>query len=61
MTLQQYRKRKKLTLEAMAALIGLKSPTSVFNYENGQIPRKKIIDRIEEVTKGLVKAKDFYK
>lgn len=61
MTLQEYRKRKKLTLEKMAEALGLKSPTSVFNYENGQIPRKKIIDKIEEVTKGLVKARDFYK
>jgi len=60
MTLKEFRKKRKLTLEKMAELIGLKSPTSVFNYENGQIPRKIVMDKIEEATKGKVKAKDFY-
>lgn len=60
MKLQEYRKKKGLTLKQMANLIGVKSAASVFNYENGQVPRKKIIDAIKNVTNGRVKGKDFY-
>lgn len=60
MTLNEYRKKKKLTMQRMAELLGLKSQASVFNYENGQIPRKAMIEKIEQITDGKVKAKDFY-
>jgi len=61
MTLNEYRIKKKLTLKDMAELLGLKSATTIFNYEDGRVPSKAIMIKIEEVTQGWVKAKDFYK
>jgi len=60
MKLIEYRTKKKLVLKEMADLIGVKSPTTIFNYENGRVPPKPIMEKIEIVTKGWVKAKDFY-
>ena len=60
MTLKEYRKIHGLSMAAMAKLIGVKSPVSVFNYELGTIPRKKVLERINKATKGLVKIGDFY-
>jgi len=60
MTLNEYRTKKKLTLKAMADLLDLKSPTTVFNYEEGRVPPKEVMQRIEEVTNNWVKAQDFY-
>lgn len=60
MTLNEYRKKKNMTMKQMAELLGLKSQASIFNYENGQIPRKAVMDKIERITNNWVKAKDFY-
>lgn len=60
MKLIQYRKKKKLTLKNMADLINVNSPTTIFNYEQGRVPPKRIMERIEAATKGWVKASDFY-
>lgn len=60
MTLKEYRKKKNLTLKAMADLLGLNSPTTIFNYEDGRVPPKAIMAKIEEVTNNWVKAQDFF-
>jgi transcriptional regulator with XRE-family HTH domain len=60
MKLREYRKKKNITLRGMAKLLGLKSQSTVFNYENGRIPPKKVMQKIEEVTSNWVRAQDFY-
>lgn len=59
MKLSEWRIKKKLTLEAVALLIGVKT-SSVHYYENGRIPKPAIIAKIEEVTNRKVRIKDFY-
>lgn len=60
MTLKEFREKKGWSLQKMAEFLGLKSRVSVFNYEKGRVPRKDIALRIEVITKGKVKVKDFY-
>lgn len=60
MTLKEYRKRKDLTLEQFAKLIGVKSKSTIHGYENGRVPPKVIMAKIKEVTKNWVKEGDFY-
>lgn len=64
MTLDKFRKSKKFTFQQLANFIGLKNKTAsstCFRWCNGsRIPRKNMLDKIKDITKGKVKPKDFY-
>lgn len=49
----------KLSLEAFAALIGAHKGM-VYKWENGAIPRRAYMEKIQEVTGGKVTAADWY-
>lgn len=60
MKLREFRKKKGWTLQELADFLELGSRSTVYNYENGRVPKKDILDRIAEKTNNWVKAQDFY-
>lgn len=59
MTLQEYLEKRDLTEAEFAQIIG-KNQTTVGRYKRGTLmPRPSTIVKIEEVTKGAVKFKDW--
>lgn len=60
MKLRQWRLENRYTLREFAALIGKKSGSTILTYELGIIPKLSTLKKIEEITKGKVKVKDFY-
>jgi transcriptional regulator with XRE-family HTH domain len=61
MNLKEWRTVNKCSMRKLASALGLKSGASILHYENGRIPKPDIIAKIEQITKGKVKVKDFYK
>lgn len=59
MTIKEYRERKNLTIRKFATLINM-SVNSVWHFENGRVPNKRVMAKIKEVTKNWVKEGDFY-
>ena len=58
--LTEFRHKHQLTQAEFAALIDV-SHSRISQYENGgAIPRPAVMQRIIDVTKGFVKAKNFY-
>lgn len=49
----------KLSLEAFASMIGAHKGM-VYKWENGAIPRRQYMEKIQEVTGGKVTAADWY-
>ncbi len=49
-----YREEHGLTLEAFAALLGNTNKSVVLKWERGALPRRELMQRIEEATKGAV-------
>lgn len=58
MELKRYRKMKGMTQAALAAKIGVRQ-SEISHYENGRTPRREILVRIINVTRGAVSANDF--
>ena len=60
LTLEQYMRENNLTDQGFADLIG-RSRMQVIRYRKGvQMPRRKVMEKIEEVTKGQVGPSSFY-
>ena len=59
MQLKKWRNLNRIPMQALAEMLGLKSGASILHYENGKIPKPATIKKIEKVTKGKVKLKDF--
>lgn len=58
--LRRWRREQQLTLEALGEKLGVPA-TTLCNYEIGRrIPRRKIMDRIQQVTQGVITPNDFY-
>lgn len=60
MKLKEWRIKYKYSMRKLASLLGLKSAASILHYEKGRIPKPEIIAKIDEISKGKVKVKDFY-
>lgn len=54
--------KKLISLAKMAVLCGYKKTgaSKVYYWENGRIPKPKDIAKIDAITRGKVKLKDFY-
>lgn len=58
--LRRWRQDKNLSLEALGEQIGV-TRSALSNYETGnRIPRPKVMQRIQKVTRGKVSPRDFY-
>ena len=46
---------------ALQRLLGVRSPATIYRYLDGRnVPRKSVMKKIEEVTKGEIEPKHFY-
>jgi len=57
--LTTYRSENGLSLETFGSLVGALKGT-VFKWENGVIPRKEYMAKIQTVTEGKVTSQDWY-
>ena len=60
MKLKEWRIANRYSQHMLAQLVGLKTGKSIYDYENGTIPKKATIKKIEKITDGKVTLKDFY-
>lgn len=60
MTLDEYLKSNSISVSEFASLIGVKSRATVYRYIGGRIPDSAMMQRIYNVTGGMVTANDFY-
>jgi len=66
MTLDEYRKSKKLTYKSLAELLGAAHPTVArrwclpIHHKNRMIPNQEFMERIMTMTDGSVTPNDFY-
>ncbi len=58
MELKRYRKIKGWTQAVLASKIGV-TQSEVCHYEKGRTPRREVLTRIVNLTRGIVSANDF--
>ena len=59
MKLKNWREQRNLTLAEMGAEVGV-SGVTIGRYEDGRLPKPDVLQRIIQVTDGLVTANDWF-